>query len=238
MTRERTSLKRSSNTGEHFWVASYPFFETSLCITPGRLRQDDERQGEDSPRSEIDIYDCDGELINSLKFQFPENEVGLVELDPFLGACKLESGLKHAHLVVRSQVKGVSHQCRMISQEHAAILGPTFSMFPVLPVFFPVTFESGKSHLVVMVNYGLEPAPVRCRLFFGSRTPEVVVQVPGNGARIIGIEGEFSDCAEKAQEKSIQSYLRLTTRSESGVGCQLIERSEGVKESNAFYSLA
>lgn len=240
LSRERASLKRSSHTGEHFWIASYPFFETSLCVTPAlKIVSDNELQSiNQTCRSEIDIYDCDGDHVNSLSLQFPDSEVGLIEMDPFLGACKLESGLKHAHIVVRSQAPGVSHQCRLVSNDHATIVGPTFSIFPVMPTFFPVTFEDSKSHLVVIVNYGAEPAAVRCRLFFGSRTPEIVVNIPGNGSRVLGIEGEFADCSSKAQDRSIQAYVRLTTRSDQGLGCQLIERSDGVKETNLFYSLA
>lgn len=235
LSRERASMRRQNQDGEHFWVASYPFFDTALIITPPVLVSSDVQ----SDRwSQVDVYDCDGAQVNSVAVTFDPDSVATLQLDPLMGSCKLESGFKVAHIAAKSQLPGVKHRCRVVSHEHACLMGAGFSVLPIMPAFFPISFAPGKQNFITAVNYGPNEAAVRVRLFFGTRTPEILCTVPGMGARIISLETEFQDCAERATERSLQAYIRVTTKSDVGFGVQLLERTEGPKETNLFYSLA
>lgn len=241
ITRERNLLRRASASGEHFWVSTYPFFDTSLLLSRVRslanLEETEDRVSDDV-WANLTIFDCDGEKINSVVVGFNDRDVGIVELDPLLGGCKLESGMKYAHAVLSPMAKGVSAICRLTTQENASVVGPSFSVYPFLPGFFPISFEEGSGNYLAVVNYGDEEAIVRCRLFFGTRTPEVSIVVPGKGARFLGIEGEFPDCSERAKDKVVQAYIRLTTKSDSGLGVQLLTKSEGPRENSLFSTVA
>lgn len=235
LSRERASMRRQNPDGEHFWVASYPFFDTSLIITPPQLPADEVK---DKTWSVIDVYDCDGTKVNSVEVTFDPDAVATLQLDPFMGSCKLESGFKTAHIAARTELPGVKHRCRIVSHEHACLMGPSFSVLPVMPAFFPVSFAPGKQNFITAVNYGSAESSLRIRLFFGTRTPEALFSIPAMGARIISLEAEFADCADRAADRSMQAYIRLTSKLDAGFGVQLLERSEGPKETNLFYSLA
>ena len=228
-------MTRVNEDGEHFWIATYPFVDTSLIITPPENIPSAE---EEDVWSSIKIFDCDGELVNSVDLRFAPKEVGSISLDPLMGACKLESGFKAAHVVAKALKPAVRHQCRVISQDHAWLSGPTFLVYPTQMTFFPVSFTPLRQNYVSAVNLSDEEGALRVRLYFGSRTPEVLITIPPRGARIICVEHEFSECMEKVGDKTLQGYLRFSTKIEKGIGVQLLEKTEGPKEMSFYYSVA
>lgn len=228
--RRRVPAKSGSPAGEHFWVSTYPFFESTLFCVPAPSSLE-------PSHASLKIFDCDGALVNEAALSYGAGKVGVVELDAFLGGCKLESGLKHAH-VIASGSSNVSFFCQLHAREAGAILGSTLNVYATQPAFYPITLSEERRNFVTVVNHGETASTIRCRLFCGSRTPEISVLVPGYGARIIGVESEFADCGVKAGEKQLQAYVRFSTKGESGLGVQLVERFSGSKENNFYQSVS
>lgn len=224
------NLSRGRDQGQHFWISTLPFFDCALFILS-------HASATTPSETAISVYDPDGTLINSLEFSSPPGEVGMVELEQFLGCCKLESGMKHAHLLVRSD-PGTRAVLRMHSHDSGCIMGPMTQVLMHRGTFFPISFAEDKSSFIALVNYSNEPSVLRCRLFQGTRTPEISISVPPRGARFFGLESEFSDCTAKGSDKAINGYVRLTTKSEGGLGVQLIERTDGLKGNSLFNSVS
>lgn len=203
----------------HFWVASYPFFETTLFIVPPD-RQLPFAQPSDT---EIQVFDPDGELINKVNFSFPNNQIGTLEVDQLLGACKLESGFKHAHLIIKSP-SGTRHLCRLHAQERATFLGQPVTVTEEQGIFFPLTFAINRTSLLCLINYQNELARVRCRVLSGTRSPEQVLTVPAWGARAFVVESLFPEISQVEDGRRKISYLRIFSKEEQKVGAQLLER--------------
>jgi hypothetical protein len=230
-----------ANTTSHFWVSTFPYFESTLVITPPI-------SATAATSSKLLFYDADGQLVNESIIETGAQSVTQLELDQFLGGCKLESGLKHAHLVVQSPL-GSGHHCRIHGREYAALLGEPFPISAAKAGFFPLTFSADRSSLLAIINFGAAEANLRCRLFLGKRCPEVVWSIPALGSRVINLEVEFREYTESKETartqvqtgtreaQGAQAYLRVTTKS-SGLGVQLIERSEFSVEQGIFSSLA
>ena len=215
-------------TTTHFWVASYPFFESTLFVlAPSATDQ----QGELS--SSIRIYDPDGAEINEISVGFRGAGVGVFELEQFLEACKLESGLKHAHVVVTSPF-ATRHWCRIHTRQGAAMLGEPVTVCDSEGAFFPITFARDRACLLCFVNYGEETARVRCRLFCGKRTPETFVAVPRLGARILVLQAQFPEFASIDEGRQLQAYVRLSTQEGQSVGVQLVENLNASKDGGVF----
>lgn len=203
---------------QHFWVASSRYFETTLFVVP---TIDIEKSS--SEPTKISLFDSDGELFNELELRLEGGNHGCLELEQFLGACKLESGIKHAHAIVDPGA-GARCVCRIHSREGASFMGEASRVTADRGAFFPTTISSGVSPYLALVNCGSVPTELRCRLFCGKRTPEIAVVLPGGGSRFIGIQQEF---AAFLDGESAQAYLRISTRSTAGIGAQLLESYEG-----------
>ncbi len=211
----KTSLESVTS---HFWVASYPFFETTLFVLAPLQSCSDQ-----SSQAEINVYDPDGELINEVSFGFPSNQVGALEVDQLLGACKLESGFKHAHLVIKSP-QGTRHLCRLHAQERATLLGQPISVTDDQGVFFPLTLALNRTSLLCLVNYSDEIARVRCRVVSAKRSPEQILTIPARGARAVIIESLFPEMSQVEDGKRKTAYLRISAKEGHKVGAQLLER--------------
>ncbi len=233
---EFTAEPRSVAT--HFWISSYPFFESTLILLPGSPRTLDAPKPIDGQRMSVAlrVYDADGALVNDAQLEFPSNELQFFELEPLLGACKLESGMKHAHLVVESE-EGTGVYCRMHTRESAALLGEPISVTPTQGTFFPLTFASDRANLLCLVNRGESEATLRCRLFVGKRSPEASWAVPAFASRVVNVEAEFREYALTEEGAQLQAYLRLGTKA-GDLGVQLIERTDGPKEAGFFTAVS
>lgn len=219
----------------HFWIACGPFFSTTLFVVHGApadcgpyLVETGSEQSGPAARpaeepTELRIFDAEGSLVNQVTVQFPERRVGVLELDHMMASCGFESGLQHGHLVVRSS-PGTRHVCRINTAEDASFLAQPVRVRKGAGAFFPVTFATQRTSMLCFVNYGGEPASVRCRLFCGKRAPETVCTVPPHGSRVLNLEAEFPGMSIVAAGKEITGYVRFGTQSDHEVGVQLLER--------------
>ena len=229
--------KHRSSVTSHFWVGSHPFFDSTLLVAPpfpNLISEDGETKIESVAiePSQIQIYDPDGYVVNELTFLFPQSAPGVLELDQLMAECKMESGMKHGHMVVHSPYR-TQHACRIHTREGGAFMGEPSVVNSKRSAFFPITFAEDRSSLLCVVNYGEELARLRCRLYCGSRTPEAIVAVPGMGSRVISIPAQFPEYGEIEPGKYLQAYVRLGTQGESRLGVQAIERTE-TKENGLF----
>jgi len=209
---------RSSHTGvsieRHLWICSSSFFESVLFLHS--------RSG--NPFT-LHLYDADGELINKLSLNFPASQIGAIEVCDLLEGCKLESGLKHGHAVISGSEKDLV-ACRIQSREHGAMLPICHEFRLDQALFYPITVCDERSYILPLTNFGKAPMQVRCRLFLGKRTPEVMVTLPPLASRIISISSDFAEFLEPFAGKQTQCYVRLTSKDSAPIGAQLIERCQ------------
>jgi len=250
----QSTSRLKSPESKHFWVSSYPYFESSLIIVPNLLNPEVPQTGSlencslenDSLISQtplisqtvclIELFDSGGEKINQAGIEFPSTDIYALELDPLLGGCKLESGLKHAHLHVRAE-KGTGVFLRIYSKDAAAIVGEPVSISPTQGTFFPVTFSGDRANLLCCINTGNEEATLRCRLFFGKRSPEASWIIPPQASRVVSIESEFRQYATLVDGEQGQAYVRLSVKS-GELAIQAIEGTEGPKEGGFYTSVS
>ena len=215
----------------HLWVGSSQLFQTSLFFVPGP------RDPSISSELRLNVFDCDGVLANKLDIAFPLGKVGIVETEALLESCKAEGGFPHAHVVVETAApyRVIS---RITTNDSAAILGRPQQLSASQGGFFPVTLGEERKSLLTLVNSGDSESIVRIRLFVGNRVPEVFCTIPARGSRILGVEGEFDNFIDRKKlPEDEQAYLRLTTRSDSSVYCNLIEHLSAVRSHGLFTSV-
>lgn len=201
-----------------FWVSTFPFFESVLTVVPPNTQQNEWNL-------KLSFFDPDGAPINAVEQLCPAFEPTIVALDQYLGGCKLESGFKHAQLVV-SVPSGAFVSCRLQGLDTASFIGPLLTFTEDRAAFLPVTFSAERSYLIALSNFAGTESSVRCRLICGKRAPETVLQLPPRGSRLLSLSSTFPQFAIQEGGSAVQGYIRLTTRSEIGVGVQLIERTE------------
>ena len=210
----------------HFWVSSYPFFETTLfvCARP------------ETPFGEVQLYfyDADGELFNEAALACAPGEVGVIELSPFLGACKVESGLKHAHLEIRCK-EPIASFCRLHNNLGATVEGEPYLVSAHSTGFFPILIGEGRNSMLGLVNHARAEVRVRCRLYLGKRMPEIQVLVPALGSRVVCLAAEFEEYRAAATSRAVPGYVRISSSAELPCGVQLIE---AINAENGSYILS
>ncbi len=216
-SQEASAQVKDTTAESRFWVSTYPFFTTTLFVQPPGV------SGETVAETALTLYDADGAMINEAKMQFPGGRAGFVELDSLLGSCKLEGGLKHALLVLRSPA-GTRHTCRIAQGDRTAALGELAEFSASQTAFLPVTFGENLLSFLVVCNYAKDEARVKCRMYLGSKSSEIELSIPSSGSRIISLEGDFADFADIADGEKRHGYVRLVTKSEETLGVQLIEK--------------
>ena len=169
----------------HFWVTSHPFCEAMLFLCP----QLDDSQTEAAP-STVRLFDCDGGLVNEAELGSAGGSPIGIELDPLLERCKLESGLRHGHLMIEHAPE-VRPVCRLQNRAGAVISGESLPVTQNHAMFSPVTLSPERSSIVTLVNFVAAEAQVRVRLMFSSRSPDVTYAVPPFGAKVVCLDQEF-----------------------------------------------
>jgi hypothetical protein len=214
----------------HFWVSSYPFFETTLILIPPVQSS--------SPQcsATLTAYDSDGATINTVQMSFPANETQLVEVEPLMGSCKLECGVKHGHIVVELPYGGGA-ACRIHTRESATMVSEPRIITPSAASFVPLTLGAGRMNFLLCVNRSQKECIVKARLFFGKRSPETSWTLPPFGTRIVLVESEFAPYLGLEKSDQIQAYIRMSTKS-GEIGVQTLERTEGAKDEAYFSSMS
>ena len=199
----------------HFWFCCYPAFTTRLFFSAATK----ETLAEESI---IEIYDCDGALINAAEVSFNDTSVGVLELEPFVAGCKLESGLKHGHVIVRS-ASGVRHQCRVESRKSGTLFSVQKEIQKRRDHFVPICFMPDRTNYLALVSHSSEESSVRARVFCGSRTPKLDLVVPAQGGRVFQVESLFPEYSY-LEERQVKAYVRLSLLSGGTVGCMAFDR--------------
>ncbi len=221
----------SDDTKSHFWISGGSFFSSTILVAsdlrgvPGGMIE-----------AQCELFDVDGAPIQRFQVEFPEREVGIIELEPFMLGLKMQGGIIQGHLVVQSRA-GTAHFCRQQVGEHADIMTASRGLKSREMSFMPLLLGGRREHLVVVVNAGPEDAQVVVRLLYGSRSPEWAIQIPGNGCRAVSLEHELlATFDDSSWHKGVlQGYLRISPRSQSTIVCQMVERLPGEIEGNESY---
>lgn len=227
----------SAPATQQLWFCAYPFFEATLLVVPPSASSlaPFGSSTDDSFPVWIRLFDADGGIVNEMECQFSKSEVATLELEQALSACKLESGLKHGQCEVRLPGDALAY-VQLYARHSAPVIGKMALVNSEKAEFFPVTFAAGRSYALAAINLDQHPAQLRVKLILGNRTPEVVVEIPAHGARLVSLAAEFSEFATVEGDRTLQAYVRLTTRSEAGIGLQLLERVEAGQE-DFFYGI-
>ena len=218
-------------TTSHLWGAAPPLYSRTLLVAPGA---DSSGQGRATTR--LEIFDTDGTQVNSVEVEFPSSEVGFVELEPFTAALKMQGGVAHGHLKVTSS-EGTRHLFRQSIGSSVVLYQDPVPVASRENSFIPVVIGGRREHMVVLVNGGAEEGQIACRLFYGNRSPEWTLTVPGNGSRVLSLENELIASADqKAWEKgALQAYVRLSGKLQSPIAGHIIERTLGESPEQDLY---
>jgi len=206
----------------HFWVCTYPFLQTVLFVARPSVSSGNQP-------SHLLLFDADGALINEARLDFPTGDVGILELEDLLGACKLESGMKHGHLEIRSAPFS-RHCLRLFTREGACFEGEPAIVSSRKGAFVPVVFAPERSCLLVFVNHGAGTASLKCRLYCGKRTPETTFSVPAFGSRVLSVAALFPEFSAQEGFSYLQGYFRITSMDDCICGVQLLEVSGSSNE--------
>ncbi len=206
----------------HFWVATFPFFETTIFIAPAIGVPP-------STPTRVRLFDADGGLVNDATVEVEPGRVGVFELEQLFGSAKLESGFRHGYLEVESPV-GTRHLCRLHNRSGGVFYPEASELSAARTVFSPVSFASGFDQVVCLVNHSEVPGVVKIRLLVGKRTPETFVEVPPHGARLVSLGAEFGAYIGAVGHEPTPGYVRISAKGEGRLGVQLLQRVQSRDE--------
>jgi hypothetical protein len=181
----------------------------------------------------MEIYDADGALTNTAHLSFSNDGVGIFELAPFFGSVKTNGGFCHAHVGVRSN-GDVRHSILVRSPAGSWVVPELLAVRPREPNFLPLSLANRKEHVLAAVNCSEDPAHLLCRVYFGQRTPEVSLTIPGHGVKLLSVESDLLEDQELAlpANEVVPSYIRMSLKQSGMVGVQVIERSLTAEQPN------
>lgn len=212
-----------SEVVSYFWISTFPFFETTLFVA-APFPSSGEGLDVRSPPSRVQLFDADGGLVNELALEVEPGRVGVIELDQFLGGCKLESGLRHGQMRVASPA-GTRHLCRLHGRTGASFQEGASRVTGQRSVFSPVVLATNLDNIICLVNRESRPAIARVRLLVGNRNPEAFIEVPADGARLVSVAAEFGEFVPAAGVEAVQGYVRLSSKGEADLGVQVLQRA-------------
>ena len=208
----------------HYWISSSPFFETTLfCSHVG------------DGQAQVFLRDPDGAGLNEVTLSFLPGSVSILELEPLMAGCKLESGLKHAHLEFRGPASSTV-LLRLHTGEGASVVSELLRIQEGRG-FFPFQIGGVRSNFLVLVNLFEGEAQVRARFICANRSPEVTWNLPPLATRIIDLGREFGSYLDLQPGQTAQAYVRLGTKAGTPLGYQVLERASGSHEGNLFSML-
>lgn len=220
-----SNRKRTPDTApacQAFFISSR-HIQTALVIAP---------PPGDDPQAKVEcrasFFDSDGAKCNQVTVRFPAVSVSVLEVEPFIESCKLESGVRHGRVAVEIPA-GCGFSLRYQTTDGAVISEAPLRLSSERSAFFPVVLDPERMVCVALMNQDTAPAEVRCRLFLGKRSPEINWMIPGEGSRLLNIAEEFGSQFDHEIPVSSRGYLRLMTRSVKGLGLQMIERMPGAQ---------
>jgi hypothetical protein len=197
----------------HFWVAHTPLIEMTLFI--GSNLSPEEQ------RADLQLFDCEGELVNELTVTFPAGELHTIDIGSLLQRCRLQNGFPHGQLVV-SSASGTTHALHVHSKNQGTLVPNTPAFDEDHPSFIPIRLGTSRDTFVALVNTRRESAAVTLRLISGKRSPETICVLPPLGSRMISIYSEFPEFVESRAHGL--AYIRLRTRTSWAIGSFFFEQ--------------
>jgi hypothetical protein len=200
----------------HHWVSTYPFFQTTLHL----VTCDGGGRGPSVVR--VRLFDPDGALLRDEEVVVTGDGCE-VPLGGMMEGCKIESGFKHAHLVLHLP-SGVRSFCRLVSPWTGTTLGPPEFVAPESAAFYPVDLSMGRPTLFALLNCAPGPVNVRCRLLHPAGQQETVRSVPGFGVRLASLSDDFDGVAPLVGEVG---YVKFMVRgADALVGVVMMEQTK------------
>jgi hypothetical protein len=183
-----------------------------------------------------ELFDVDGAPMQRFHVEFPDREVGVIEVEPFMSGLKMRGGIVQGHLVVRSR-PGSKCMCRQQVGAHVDLLASPQPIRSREMAFMPLLLGGRREHLFIVLNTGPEEGQAVVRLLYGTRSPEWTLQIPGNGCRLVSLEHELLAAFDDSswQKGVVQGYLRISPRVQSSLVCQMLERLPGETEEQESY---
>jgi hypothetical protein len=211
----------------HFWVAGSPFFSSTVLVASNSAGS----SAASAIRTEFELYDVEGAPVQKFQVEFPEREVGVIELEPFLTGLKMQAGIAQGHLVVKSR-EGTRHFFRQQIGDQVDLINTPSLIKSREMTFLPLLLGARREHLITLLNAGDDVGQVVVRLMYGTRSPEWTVHVPAYGCRTISLEHELLSTFDDAswQKGVVQGYLRISPRGQSEIVFQMLERLPGETE--------
>lgn len=195
-------------TTQYFWFCSQPFVESSLLLA-----------GRGELKSLITVRDADGAVVNEASIV--HHGFLVFDLASAVLNVKLESGLRHGTVEVSSTAVA---SMRFFNKTFSRFFEPARVISADCAQFAPITLGNNIENLVCLLNSSDEEATVRVRLILAKRNPDTLVTIPARGTRLMCVEREFGEIAEKAiEEKTTRAYVRVSLRSEQPVLMQAAE---------------
>jgi hypothetical protein len=212
-----------AETISHFWIANPPSFSSTLFVSA-----EDQSATEGKISTALEIFDVDGVKVNTVDVEFPANEVGVIELEPFAAGLKMQGGIAHGHVRIRSP-RGTRHLLRQSVGSSVSVYHDPAPVKARESAFIPVVLGGRREHMLVLVNASEEEGQIGCRFYYGNRSPEWTLTIPARGSRVLSIESEMLASADdRAWEKgALQAYLRLTGKHDAPISGHIIERVLG-----------
>lgn len=223
------------HSSHQFWVASSNFFETSIIFYPLPYRSNESGHDKDTFEAEGELYDCDGTLVNTLKYSFDVGKVTVLELSALMEGFKYESGLKHGIMVLKTG-RNVGVQCRLHSHSAASFLGELKEVGKADRTFLPLRFSEGSKTLLSLVNLSKDLNQIKCKLFLGKRSPEISLSLPKQGVRLVSVNSEFTEAIE-SKHIMAAGYLRVSSKNDLPFAAQIVECLEGKANESVFSTI-
>lgn len=242
-------------TRTHFWVTSQPFCDAVLFLTPQQIPVDPDISTPEFSPAIIRIFDCDGGVVNEAQCGSANGAPVVFELDALLEGCKLESGLRHGHLMIEHD-SSMRPTLRLQNRGGAVLSAASMPVDGDRAMFSPVTLAPERASLLTIVNFGAAAAEVRVRLMVGNRNPDMLHTVPPFGSRVICLEQEFraaltQDFNKASSRRAVpatpgaqepfaetRGYVRVSVRNGQTVGIQLVESIDRGEQGTVFNALS
>ena len=203
----------------NFWVGTTEEFQTAICFVPNSNSVDNSHIAT--------VYDCSGQIVSETKITFPQNKIGFFEVDAILGDCKITQGVRQAHLKITSEIN-TDYQIFITGKDKEYNCSEKQKVAREYVAFFPLRISNTTSSNLVFCNNSKFPATIKCRLFTGTRTPEIDFKIPENGTALKKIETEFEEFLDLTAGKITQGYIRILTSSSAELSVSLIEEKQEV----------
>lgn len=214
----------------NFWVCTYPNFESALYINSEASISFTDNSSESGVQDKIQMesiellfFDADGVLFNNCEIDFPSNEFLSLKISTFMASCKMQAGMKHARLEVKSKNK-IQAKLRLYAKDSQQVLEPLRFISRTKPDFFALTFAADRMAYLVVTNPSGEIAELRIKVFCVVSGLDLKLKVPIAGAQVFEIASLFPQILALKEERSFPAYLRIYTKSDQALGIQFYEQ--------------